>query len=109
MSEKDSALRVMKAVADSYTLHRNLILDFNNGKPKTAVEHLVSVEWRVGSEHKAHGKMASLFSQPYISLPDYDTVEFRRRRRLYGQQSAVNEYERYKQNKETDCQGAPPQ
>jgi hypothetical protein len=32
-------LRVMKAVADYYSLHRNLI----NGKPKKAVEHLVSV------------------------------------------------------------------
>jgi hypothetical protein len=29
-----------------------------------------------GSENKAHGKMASLFAQPYISWPDYDTVEF---------------------------------
>jgi hypothetical protein len=36
-------LRVMKAVADYYSLHRNLGLDFINGKPKKAVEHLVSV------------------------------------------------------------------
>jgi hypothetical protein len=43
MSEKDPALRVMKAVADYYSLHRNLRLDFNNGKPKKEVEHLVSV------------------------------------------------------------------
>jgi hypothetical protein len=43
MSEKDPALRVMKAVADYYSLHRNLRLDFTNGKPKKAVEHLVSV------------------------------------------------------------------
>jgi hypothetical protein len=43
MSEKDLALRVMKAVADYYSLHRNLRLDFINGKPKRAVEHLVSV------------------------------------------------------------------
>jgi hypothetical protein len=43
MSEKDPDLRVMKAVADYYSLHRNLRLDFNNGKPKKAVEHLVSV------------------------------------------------------------------
>jgi hypothetical protein len=33
----------MKAVADYYSLHRNLSLDFINGKPKKAVEHLVSV------------------------------------------------------------------
>jgi hypothetical protein len=42
MSEKDPALRVMKAVSDYYSLHR-LGLDFINGKPKKAVEHLVSV------------------------------------------------------------------
>jgi hypothetical protein len=34
------------------------------------------VGWIAGSENKAHGKMASLFAQPYISPPDYDTVEF---------------------------------
>jgi hypothetical protein len=33
MSEKNPALRVMKAVADDYSLHRNLRLDFINGKP----------------------------------------------------------------------------
>jgi hypothetical protein len=43
ISEKNPALRVMKAVADYYSLHRNLWLDFINGKPKKAVEHLVSV------------------------------------------------------------------
>jgi hypothetical protein len=43
MSDKDPALRVMKAVADYFSLHRNLRLDFINGKPKKAVEHLVSV------------------------------------------------------------------
>jgi hypothetical protein len=43
MSEKDPALRVIKAVADYYSLHRNLRLDFINDKPKKAVKHLVSV------------------------------------------------------------------
>jgi hypothetical protein len=43
MSEKDPALRVMKAAADYYSLHRILRLDSINGKPKKAVEHLVSV------------------------------------------------------------------
>jgi hypothetical protein len=43
MSEKSPALRVTKAVADYYSLHRNQRLDFVNGKPKKAVEHLVSV------------------------------------------------------------------
>jgi hypothetical protein len=43
MSEKDLALRVTKAVADYHSLHRNLRLDFINGKPKKTVEHLVTV------------------------------------------------------------------
>jgi hypothetical protein len=43
MSEKDPVLRVRKAVADYFSLHRNLKLDFINGKLKKAVEHLASV------------------------------------------------------------------
>jgi hypothetical protein len=43
LSEKDPILRVMKAVADYNTLHRNQILDFIKGKANKAVEHLVSV------------------------------------------------------------------
>jgi hypothetical protein len=43
MSDKDPALRTMKAVADYYSLHKNLRLDFINGKPKRAVEHILSV------------------------------------------------------------------
>jgi hypothetical protein len=35
----------------------------------------LGVGWITGSENKAHDKMASLFSQPYISPLDYDTVE----------------------------------
>jgi hypothetical protein len=42
MSEKDPAIRVTKAVFAYYFLHRNLRLDYINGKPKKAVEHLVS-------------------------------------------------------------------
>jgi hypothetical protein len=34
------------------------------------------VEWIAGSENKAHGKMDSLFAQPYISPHDYDTVVY---------------------------------
>jgi hypothetical protein len=34
------------------------------------------VWWVAGSENKAHGKMASLFAQPYISSPDYDMAVF---------------------------------
>jgi hypothetical protein len=41
--EEDPALRVMEEVAGYYSLHRSLRLDFINGKPKKAVEHLVSV------------------------------------------------------------------
>jgi hypothetical protein len=43
MSEKDPGLRVTKKVADYYSLHRNLILDYINGKLKKAVDHLVPV------------------------------------------------------------------
>jgi hypothetical protein len=43
MSEKDSALRVIKAVAVYLSFHRNLELDFINGKQKTGVEDLESV------------------------------------------------------------------
>jgi hypothetical protein len=42
ISERDPALCFTKAVADYDSLHRNLKLDFNNGKPNNAVEHLVS-------------------------------------------------------------------
>jgi hypothetical protein len=31
------------------------------------------VGWIAGSENKAHGKMASIFVEKYISPPDYDT------------------------------------
>jgi hypothetical protein len=43
ISEDNPALRVTKAVSDYYSLHRNLRLDFINGKPTKAVEHLVPV------------------------------------------------------------------
>jgi hypothetical protein len=43
MSKKDPSLRVMKAVADYYSLHRNMTLGFINGKPKKAVKLLVSI------------------------------------------------------------------
>jgi RNase H-like domain found in reverse transcriptase len=50
------------------------------------------VGWISGSDNKAHGKMASLFQQPYISPPDYDTVEFSSEKDiLLAQQSAVDE------------------
>jgi hypothetical protein len=45
-----------------------------------------------GIEHKAHGKVASLFSQPYISSPYYDTVLSPSKKEiLLSQQSAVSE------------------
>jgi hypothetical protein len=70
--------------------------------------------WVVGSiagnESKAHGKMASLFAQPYISPPDYDTVEFPSKKEiLLVQQSAVNEYERCQHSNSTARQEVPPQ
>jgi hypothetical protein len=62
-----------------------------------------------GSENKAHGKMASLFAQPYISPPDYDTVEFLSKKEiLLVQQSAVNEYARFLQSNATARQEVPP-
>jgi hypothetical protein len=56
------------------------------------------VGWVAGSENKAHGKMARLFAQPYLSPPDYDTVEFPSKNEiLLMQQSAVDEFERCQQ------------
>jgi hypothetical protein len=70
--------------------------------------------WRVGwvacSENKAHGKMASLFAQPYIIPPDYDTVEFPSNKEiLLVQQSAVDEYERCQQGSAMARQEVSPQ
>jgi hypothetical protein len=49
------------------------------------------VGWIAGSEHKANGKMASLFAQLYISPTDYDTVKFPSKKEiLLAQHSAVN-------------------
>jgi hypothetical protein len=68
------------------------------------------VGWIPGSEPKAHGKMAGLFAQPYISPPDYDTVAFLSKKEiLLVQQSAVNEYERCQQRNATARQEVPPQ
>jgi hypothetical protein len=54
--------------------------------------------------------MDSLFAQPYISTPDYDTVEFLSKKKiLLVQQSAVDEYERCKQGSAMARQEAPPQ
>jgi hypothetical protein len=61
----------------------------------TALMTRWGVGWEAGSENKAHGKMASLFAQPYIIPPDYNTVEFPSKKEiLLVQQSAVYEYER---------------
>jgi Integrase core domain/Integrase zinc binding domain len=68
------------------------------------------VGWIAGSKNKAHGKMASLFAQPYISPPDYDTVEFPSKKEiLLAQQSAVDEYERCQKSNATARQEVPPQ
>jgi Integrase core domain/Integrase zinc binding domain len=54
--------------------------------------------------------MASLFAQPYISPPDYDTVEFPSTKEiLLAQQSAVKENERRQQVNATARQKEPPQ
>jgi Integrase zinc binding domain len=68
------------------------------------------VGWIAGSEKKAHGKMASLFSKPYISPPDYDTMEFPSKKDILRvQQSAVDEYERCQQDNAMARQEVPPQ
>jgi hypothetical protein len=68
------------------------------------------VGWVAGSENKAHGKMASLFAQPYISLPYYDMVDFPSKKEiLLVQQSAVNECERCQQGSAMARQEVPPQ
>jgi Integrase zinc binding domain len=54
--------------------------------------------------------MASLFAQPYISPPDYHTVEFPSKKEiLLVQHSAVDEYERYQQGSAMARQEVPPQ
>jgi hypothetical protein len=68
------------------------------------------VGWIAGSENKAHGKMASLFSQPYVSPPDYDTAEFPSKKKIpLVQQSAVDEHERCQQSNAMARQEVPPQ
>jgi RNase H-like domain found in reverse transcriptase len=68
------------------------------------------VAWIAGSENKAHGKMASLFAQPYISPPDYDTVDLSSKKEiLLVQGSSVNECELCQQRKATAGQEVSPQ
>jgi hypothetical protein len=63
---------------------------------------------RAGSENKAHGNMASLFAQPYISPTDYDTMNFPLNKDiLLVQQSAVNKYARCQQSNPTARQEVP--
>jgi Integrase zinc binding domain len=53
--------------------------------------------------------MASLFAQPYISPPYYDTVKFPSKMEiLLVNQSAFNEYERCQKSYATACQEVPP-
>jgi hypothetical protein len=54
--------------------------------------------------------MASLFTQPYATPPDYDTVEFPSKKEVHMEQkSALNEYERFQQGNATAWQEASPQ
>jgi hypothetical protein len=67
------------------------------------------VGWIACSENKAHGEMASIFAQPYIGPPDYNTVEFPSKKEiLLVQQSAVNEYECCQQGNAMARQEVPP-
>jgi transposase InsO family protein len=68
------------------------------------------VGWIAGIENKARVKMASLFSQKYISPPDYYMVAFPSKKEiLLVQQSAVDECERCQQSNATARQEVPPQ
>jgi Integrase zinc binding domain len=54
--------------------------------------------------------MASLFAQPYINPPDYDTLEFpSKKESLLKHQSAVDEYERCQHSNAAARQELPPQ
>jgi hypothetical protein len=54
--------------------------------------------------------VAILFAKPYISAPDYDTVEFPSKKEiLLVQQSAVYKYERFQQTNATSRHEVPPQ
>jgi hypothetical protein len=66
------------------------------------------VGWVAGSENKAHGKGASLFAQPCISPPDYDTVEFPSKKGIVlVHQSAVNGHMRFQRSNATAWQEVP--
>jgi RNase H-like domain found in reverse transcriptase len=110
------------------TVARHVVQKLERWEPKMSVfsyhmEHVMGelnywtdlmtrwgVGWVVGSEKKALGKMASLFAQPNISPPDYDTVEFPSKKEiLLVQQSAVDEYERCQQGSAMARQEVPPQ
>jgi hypothetical protein len=68
------------------------------------------IRWIAESEQKAHGKMASLFAQPYATPPDSDTVEFPLKKEiLLVQKSAVKECERYQHSKSNARREYPPQ
>jgi hypothetical protein len=54
--------------------------------------------------------MASLFEQPYISPPEYDTVEFPSKKEIIlAQRSAVQENARKQNGKATARREGPPQ
>jgi hypothetical protein len=66
MSKKDPALRVTKAVADYYSWHENLRLDFINGKPKKAVRHLVSVMLCAAKDETSVDTMRRMFCCKFL-------------------------------------------
>jgi hypothetical protein len=55
-----------------------------------------------GSEHKSHGKMASIFAQPDTTPPDYTMVESPSNKTIMlTHKSAVQEYEIKQRGKAT--------
>jgi hypothetical protein len=70
----------------------------------------IGSRWIAGSEHKVYGKVASLFSQPYVTPPGNDTAELSPQQIiLLAQSSAIQEFERGKHSKVTACRDEPRQ
>jgi hypothetical protein len=68
------------------------------------------VGWIAGSERKAHDKTVSLFALPYMTSPNYDTVDFPSEEEiLLEQKNSVHGYERNQHAKDTAHREEPPQ
>jgi hypothetical protein len=66
----------MKAVADYYSLHRNLRLNFINGKSKKAVEHLLPVIRPATLKTLIESKLQIDKSLFYGDIPDDYPIDY---------------------------------